>query len=126
MSIHRVNGLIFDSKLFFVRREKINITRRWIGIIRHLRSYVPIKSLDQVYKIHIRSYLNHCDIMYHAPTLSNDCNSSLSLNYKMDILKRTQYQAAQAITSTWIRGFESAVSLSVCLHVWKSISMSRL
>ena len=100
---HKHLGLILDSKLSFVRHinDKVNIAKRWIGIIKHLRSYVPIKSLDQIYKMHIRPHLDYCDIIYHSPTISNDLNSSLSLNYKMDILESTQYQAALAITGSW-------------------------
>jgi hypothetical protein len=43
-------GLIFDPKLSFTAHinEKSNKAKRGNGLIKHLRSYLPISSLDQV------------------------------------------------------------------------------
>ena len=51
--------------------------------------------------MHIRPHFDYCDIIYHKPASRNDFTSSLSLNYLMNTLEKTQYQAALAITGTW-------------------------
>ena len=100
---HKHLGLILDSRLSFSNHinEKVNIARKWIGIIRHLKSVIPIKSLDQIYKMQIRSHFDFCDIIYHKPPNKHDFNSSTTLNSQMNLLERIQYQAALAITGTW-------------------------
>ena len=51
--------------------------------------------------MHIRPHLDYCDIIFHSPSQANNLNSSLSLNSTMNIIERTQYQAALAITGAW-------------------------
>ena len=69
--------------------------------MRHLRSYLPSKSLDQIYKIRIRPHLDYCDVIYHIPALENAFNSDIKLNYQMNTLESLQYQAALAVTGAW-------------------------
>ena len=97
---HKHLGLILDSKLSFVghTNEKITIARKGIGVIKHLATYLPLKSCDQIYKMHVRPHLDYCDIINHIPTISNDFDSSQTLNYQMNALERTQYQAALAVS----------------------------
>ena len=103
VSHHKHLGLILDRKLSFNRHinEKVNKAKKWIGIIRHLRSYLPTKTLEQIYKMYARPHLDYCDIIYHTPVITHDFSSSLSLNSKMNIIESTQYQAALAITGAW-------------------------
>ena len=100
---HKHLGLILDSKINFISHinEKITRARKGIGIIRKLSSYVPIKSLDQIYKMHVRSHLDYCDIIFHRPKLLNDVNLSITYNCYMAMLESVQYQAALAITGAW-------------------------
>ena len=51
--------------------------------------------------MYARPHLDYCDVIYHTPALTYDLSSALSLNYRMNILEKTQYQAALAITGTW-------------------------
>ena len=99
---HKHLGLILDSKLTFVKHinEKLSIAKKWIGIIRHLSPYLPLKSLDQIYKMHIRPHLDYCDIIFHTPNIIHD-DFSLTLRQQMDVLERTQYQAALAVSGAW-------------------------
>ena len=103
VSEHEHLGLTLDSKLTFVTHinEKISTARKWIGVIKHLSSYLPLKSLDQIYKMHIRPHLDYCDIIFHIPVITNDFDSSLTLNYQMNALEKTQYQAALAVSGAW-------------------------
>ena len=47
------------------------------------------------------SHLDFCDVIYHIPKVSNPFDSSTNLNYLMNSLEKTQYQAALAVTGTW-------------------------
>ena len=60
---HKHLALILDSKLTFVKHisQKISIARKGIGIIKYMTSYVPTKTLDQIYKIFDRSHMDYCD-----------------------------------------------------------------
>ena len=51
--------------------------------------------------MYVRPHLDYCDIIYHIPVIKNDFDSSLTLNYQMNALERTQYQAALAVSGTW-------------------------
>ena len=47
--------------------EKVGIARKGIGIIKHLAPYLPVKSRDQIFKMHVRPHLDYCDMIYHIP-----------------------------------------------------------
>ena len=46
-------------------------------------------------------HLDFCDIIFHSPVISNEFDSSLTLNYQMNALEQTQYQAALAVSGSW-------------------------
>ena len=103
---HKHLGLTLDSKLSFVKHitEKIGNARKGIGIIKHLSPYLPLKTRDQIFKMHVRPHLDYCDVIYHIPVkpreMSNfDC--SRTLQYLMKLLESTQYQAALAVSGAW-------------------------
>ena len=93
---HKHLGLILDPKLTFVKHiiSKIKIARRNIGILKQLSTYLPLTTLDQMYKIFIRSHLDYCDIIFHVPPLNNCFDYSVTLNTTMEMIEKTQYQAA--------------------------------
>ena len=70
---HKHLGLTFDSKLTFVNHinEKLSKARKAVGVIKYLSSFVPIKTLDQIYKMYVRPHLDFCDVIYHTPTICN-------------------------------------------------------
>ena len=92
-----------DSKLSFTKhiKEKISTARKGIGIIKHLATYLPLKTRDQIYKIFVRPHLDYCDVIYHTPVISNDYDSSQTLCHQMNTLERTQYHAALAVSGAW-------------------------
>ena len=51
--------------------------------------------------MHVRPHLDCCDKIYHIPVISNDFDSSLTLNYQMNALERAQYQATLAVSGGW-------------------------
>ena len=106
VSDHKHLGLTLDSKLSFAKHisEKISTARKGIGIIKHLAPYLPLKSRDQIFKMHIRPHLDYCDMIYHIPVKSKETSvfdSSRTLNYQMSALESTQYQAALAVSGVW-------------------------
>ena len=64
-------------------------------------SYVPTKTLDQIYKMYVRPHLDFCDIIYHKPKIKSLFDSSSRLSFWMEQIEKVQYQAALAITGTW-------------------------
>ena len=100
---HKHLGLILDSKLTFESHvnEKLAKARKGIGIIKYISAYVPIKTLDQIYKMYVRPHLDFCDVIYHIPKIHSVFNSSFRLVGLMERIERVQYQAALAITGAW-------------------------
>ena len=96
-------GLTLDLKLSFERHlnEKIMKAKRIVGIKKYLSSFLPLKTLDQMYKALVRSNLDYCDTIYHMPALNNQINLGVMLTSLMETVERTQYQAALAITGAW-------------------------
>ena len=106
VSDHKHLGLILDPKLSFAKHisEKISTARKGIGIIKHLAPYLPLKSRDQIFKMHVRPHLDYCDMIYHIPVKTRETSnfdSSRSLNYQMNSLESTQYQGALAVSGAW-------------------------
>ena len=100
---HKHLALILDSKLTFAKHisQKISILRKCIGIIKYMSSYAPIKSLDQIYKIFVRPHVDYADIIYHLPRPSSAFDCPINLNFVMQSLENTQYQAALAVSGAW-------------------------
>ena len=78
---HKHLGLTLDPKLNFgCYFDEISSTaRKGIGLIKHLRPYMPIKSLDQIFKMHIRSHLDYCDFIYHIPAPKSKYTHDINL-----------------------------------------------
>ena len=70
-----------------------------MGLIKYLSRFLPVKTLDQMYKALVRSHLDYCDIMYHIPSKQDQFGGIL--NSLMAKAERIQYQAALAITGGW-------------------------
>ena len=81
--------------------EKIIKAKKHIGLIKHLSKYLPLKTLDQMYKAFVRPHLDYCDIIYHEPHKINQPPLGLTLTILMEKVERIQYQAALAVTGTW-------------------------
>ena len=96
-------GLILDSRLSFEKHlnEKIIKAKKNVGILKHLPKFLPLKTLDQMYKALVRSHLDYCGIIYHIPLYQNQAPLGVTLNHLIEKVERIQYQAALAISDAW-------------------------
>ena len=86
-------GLTLNSCLSFGKHlnEKVIKANKNLGIIKYLSRFLPLNTLDQMYKALVRS-----NIIYHIPSTQNQFGEIL--NILMEKAARIQYQAALAIT----------------------------
>ena len=72
-------GLVLNSDLSFGKHLNENIikAKKNLGIIKHLSSFLPLNTLDQMYKALVRSHLDYCDIIYHIPSKQNQLGEIL-------------------------------------------------
>ena len=70
-------------------------------MFKHLSKFLPLKTLDQMYKALVRSHLDYCDIIYHIPSHHNQAPLGIALHSRMEKVERIQYQAALVITGAW-------------------------
>ena len=96
-------GLTLAKSLCFNKHilEKLSKAKKNVGIIKHLSKYLPLKSLEQMYKALVRSHLDYCDIIYHEPSKVNQPPLGVTLTAPMEEIERIQYQAALAVTGAW-------------------------
>ena len=87
-------GLSFEKHL----SEKIIKAKKNVGKLKHLSKFLPLKTLDQMYKALVRRHLDYCDIIYHTPSIIHRPPLGVALNSLMTKVERIQYQAALAIT----------------------------
>ena len=78
--------------------EKIIKAKKNMGILKHLSNFLPLKTLDQMYKALVRSHLDYCDVIYHIPSIKHQPPLGRILSSLMEKVERVQYQAALAIT----------------------------
>ena len=59
MNDHKHSAFILDSNLTFVNHinEKLTKARKVVGVIKYLSSFVPVKTLDHIYKMYVRPHL---------------------------------------------------------------------
>ena len=100
---HKHLGIILDSKLSFSTHIKsaISKTRKGIGLLRYLSGYLPMHTLNELFKLYVRPHLDYGDVIYHVPSKVCDFSSNITLPTLMEKLESVQYSAARAITGTW-------------------------
>ena len=96
-------GLILQPGLSFEKHlnEKIIKAKKNIGLLKHLSNFLPLQTLDQMYKTLVRSHLDYCDVIYHIPPIMHQAPLGMILNSLMEKVEKIQYQAALAITGAW-------------------------
>ena len=95
-------GLILTPTLYFQKYlyQKIQKAKKNIGIIKHLSIYLPMKTLNQMYKTFVRPHLDYCDIIYHEPP-KIDNGHDVTLTAPMEEVERVQYKGGLAVTGAW-------------------------
>ena len=80
-----------DSKLAFEKHlnDKIIKAKIYIGIIKQLSCFLPLKTLDQMFKALVRSHLDYSDIIYHIP--SKQDQFGVTLNSLIEKVERIQH-----------------------------------
>ena len=78
---HKHLWLTLDPKFTKHIISKSKVARKNIDILKHLYPYLPLTTLDQLYKIYIRSHLHYCDIIFHVPHLRNCFDPSFYIKY---------------------------------------------
>ena len=76
-----------------------------------------------MYNALVRSHLDYCDVIYHIPPKVHPPPLGITLHDHMEMLEKTQYQAALAVTGAW-QG-TSRVKLYEELG-WESLSERRI
>ena len=100
---HKHLGLTLQSNLSFERHlnEKMMKAKKIIGILKHLSRFLPLKTLNQMYKALVRSHLDYCDIIYHMPQIVHQPPLGVTLHDLMETVEKVQYHAGLAITGCW-------------------------
>ena len=82
VSDQKLLGFILDSGLSFEKRlnEKMMKAKKNVGVLKYLSNFLPLKSLDQMYKAFVRSHLDYCDVIYHIPPLLHQAPLGVTLN----------------------------------------------
>ena len=116
-------GLILCPNLCFQKhiRDKLAKAMKLIGVIKHLARYLPLKTLDQMYKSFVRPHLDYCDIIFHAPHKVSQLG--LSLSTTMEEIEKVQYKAALAVTGAWQGSNRSKIFEELG---WESLSDRRM
>ena len=90
-------GLILDSCLSFEKHLDGNIKAQTnLVIIKDIKRFLSLETLDQMCKAVVRSHLNYCDIVYHIPSKQDQLGGIL-----MEKVEIIEYQAAPVITGAW-------------------------
>ena len=100
---HKHLGIILDSRLTFPAHIKVVVfkTRKCIGMLKYLSSYLPRHTLNELYKLYVRPHLDYGDVIYHIPGKMCDFSQNITLSSLMEKLECAHYSAALAVTGAW-------------------------
>ena len=92
---HKHLGLTLQSNLSFERHlhEKMMKAKKIIGILKHLSKFLPLKTLNQMYKALVRTHLDYSDIIYHMPQIVHRPPLGVTLHDLMETVEKVQYQS---------------------------------
>ena len=121
---HKHLGVILDRKLSFSAHINAAIckARKGISLLKHLSRCLPIYTLNELYKLHVRPFLDYGVVIYHIPFKVCEFSHNIIIPRLMEKLESIQYSAALAVTGTW-RG-TSHDKLYVELS-WESLNSRR-
>ena len=70
-------------------------------MLKHLSRYLPRQTLNELYKLHVRPFLDDGDVIYHIPFKVCEFSQITIIPRLMEKLESVQYSAALAVTGTW-------------------------
>ena len=72
-------GLILDSSLSFEKHlnDKIIKAKKNLGIVKHLSTFLPRNTIDQMYTALVHSHIDYCDVIYHIPSVQSQLGVTL-------------------------------------------------
>ena len=99
-------GMILDSELNFESHisEKLAKARKGLGVMKQLKKWVDMQTLENIYKLYVRPHLDYDgDIVYDTADLTQtEIFSFKNTNDKISIeIETIQYQAARIVTGAW-------------------------
>ena len=59
--------------------------------MKHLSKFLPVKTLDQIYKAFVRPHLDYCDIIYHKQPQVSQSPIGMSLTSLMSMAEKVLY-----------------------------------
>ena len=103
VNVQKHLGLTLEPGLSFEKHLSVKIikAKKNIGMLKHLSKFLPLRTLDQMYKALVRSHLDYCDIIYYLPSITRQPSLGRTLCSLMEKVERIQYQVALAITGAW-------------------------
>ena len=121
---HKHLGIVLDSKLSFSAHIKaaISKTRKGGGLLKYLSKYLPRHTLNELFKLYVRPYLEYGDVIYHIPARVCEFSGNTILSNLMEKLESVQYSAALAVTGTWRRTSREKLYAELG---WESLSSRR-
>ena len=97
--------MILDSKLTFKSHmtEKLAKARKGLGVMKQLKKWVDMKTLENIYKLYVRPHLDYGDLVFDVADLTKTVVFNLkNANEKISTdIESIQYQAARIVTGAW-------------------------
>ena len=92
---HKHLGIILDKKLSFSAHIKsaISKTRKGIGLLKYLSTYLPRHTLNELFKLYVRPHLDYGYVIYHIPAKVCEFSQNIFLPNLMEKLESVQYSA---------------------------------
>ena len=97
-------GLILDNKLKFEKHlvEKFAKANSGLGMMKHIKKWVPRATLEQIYKLYVRPHADYGDILYNVSEFEKiDIFPNNVSNVMATRIESIQYEAARIITGAW-------------------------
>ena len=75
--------------------------RKGTGLLEYLSKYLSLNTLNKLYKLYVRPYLDYGDAVYHIHAKVCKFSGNTILPNLMEKLESVQYSAARAVSGIW-------------------------
>ena len=87
--------------------------REGLGIIKHLAPYLPVSTLDQIYKMYVRPHLDFCDVIFHKYSFYLHCIQAWN-DIVPELANAVSFSAFKSNIATLIRPRKRETSSATC------------